>query len=82
METREKDWLFEAMDVDKKLPPLLSVMPYRNKRINRYVVWQLLRLDRIRKDTKRKPKVFWVIAWTLMKSVSFQTLALNSVLTN
>lgn len=82
VETREKDWLFDAFDVDKKQQPILSLLPYRNQRINRYVVWQMIRLSRIRKNKAAKPKLFWIIAWTLMKSKSFQTLALNSILTN
>jgi hypothetical protein len=70
------DWLFELFGIVKREEPVISYEPYRNKRINRYIVHQMLRLGKCR----RNPVLYWTIAKQLMKSTSFVVSAIHHVL--
>ena len=81
VETNLPDELFEAFDVKRKEPAKLELQPFTNKKINRYVVWQFIRLrDYRKKGRKFNPVAYWRVGWRLMRSRSFQVMALNSIL--
>jgi len=72
--------IFLAKGIFKRqYEPLISSDPYNNKSLNRYLLWQEKRLNKLRDS----PKKFWTVANYLRKeSVSFQVYCLNSVLPN
>jgi len=79
VETSEKDWLFHEFDIEKREhKPILEMMPFRNRKINRYVVWQLLRLERLK--ARGDIKAYFRVVWALMSSKSYVVLSLNEVL--
>jgi len=81
VETQEPDSLFGSFNVYRKGPARLEMIPFTNKKINRYVVWQFLRLKEYRRKGKKFNAIaYWRIAWRLMRSRSFQVIALNSIL--
>jgi len=56
VETQLPDELFGAFQVKRKEPAKLEVVPFTNRKINRYVVWQFIRLrDRRKKGPKFDP---------------------------
>lgn len=46
------DWLFRLFGVERKLPPKLEFIPYGNRRANRFLVHEFLRLERARDSGK------------------------------
>jgi len=62
--------------IDKKVKPTLTIEPYKNDSMNRYVEHQVIRLSK----AKNNPKLYWQIAKILMKrSNTFRVLAINHV---
>lgn len=56
----------------------VNITPYKNKNINRYMIYQVKRLIRLRES---KPKVYWTVAWLLIrKSNAFRVSAIHHVL--
>jgi len=71
-----QDALFEMYGIDKKVKPTLTIEPYKNDSMNRYVEHQVIRLSKARNN----PKLYWQIAKILMKrSNTFRVLAINHV---
>lgn len=69
------DELFKWAGIKRKLEPELTFEAGRNKRINRYVVHQFLRLERAR----TQPDKYWRIGWALMNKISYQLIALHKI---
>jgi hypothetical protein len=71
------DWVFKMLGIDRRENKAkLRFVPWKNYTANRYVYRQFKRLA----DSRDNPVLFWRIAWQLMKSKTFQVVALNKVL--
>jgi len=44
------DWLFELFGIVKREAPAITYEPYKNRSMNRYLVHQMLRLERNRRN--------------------------------
>jgi len=55
---KDLDWLFEIFGLERRLKPEFRFEPWRNRKINRHVVWQFKRLGRARNN----PRLFFRIA--------------------
>jgi hypothetical protein len=75
IELGNTDVFFHSIGVNRKEDAKVSFEPWQNKRINRYVVWQFIRLSR-----EKDPRKFWRIAWSLMKKDSYVVMAINKSL--
>jgi len=72
------DWI--AVDIKKKLKPTIKITPHVNNNMNKYMTYQMKRLDNLRLVD---PNKYWMIAFLLMKnSVAFRVSAINHVFTN
>jgi len=68
--------LFELFGIAKREAPAISYEVYTNRKMNRYLVNQMLRLEKCR----RNPALYWVIAKQLMKSTAFTVSSIQHVL--
>jgi len=64
IELKGEDLLFAMHDVDKRLKPTITIIPYTNKKVNRYLDHQVRRLNKAISN----PTLFWTIARHLMLS--------------
>jgi hypothetical protein len=73
------DPLFKLFGIKKQFKPTLMLEAYRNKRINRYLEHQVLRLEKARIN----PQLYWAMAQILMKrSNVFRVCAIQHVFKN
>lgn len=70
------DWLFELFGIAKREAPAISYEVYKNREMNRFLLNQMLRLERCR----RKPTLYWVIAKQLMRSTAFTVSSIQHVI--
>jgi len=72
---KKYDWLLSLFGILRNDKADLKFEPWKNGRINRYVAWQFIRLNKCRNN----PNKFWRIAWVLMSSISYNVLSFNHV---
>lgn len=73
------DLLFKLFGIRKRSSSVIEMTKNENTSINRYIVHQILRLDKF----ISRPAVYWKLAWSLMlRSNSFRVLAINHVFHN
>lgn len=75
VKVNKMDWLYELFGIEKREEPSISYEPYRNRKLNRYLVNQMLRLDKCR----RNPALYWRVAKRLMKSTAFVVSSIQHV---
>jgi hypothetical protein len=69
----------EKLGIKKRIGTEVTLTPFGNKRMNRYMENQLIRLDKCRSN----PEKYWRIAFYLIaRSHSFRVSAINKVFTN
>lgn len=77
--TGQYDLLFKLFGLRKKTSSTIEMTKNENQRINRFVIHQIIRLDKL----ICRPFVFWRLSYALMKrSNSFRVLAINHVFHN
>jgi len=70
------DPIFKKHGLKKNLQPQLSFKRYTNKKMNRFVLWQVTRLN----NCMDNPRKFWRIAESLIRSsLSFGLLSLHQI---
>jgi hypothetical protein len=76
-----KDLLWEGIGIDKNITPDISITPANNRNMNRYITYNIKRLERCR--DKGEMYKFWRICWRLMRySNCFRVSAINKVFEN
>jgi retron-type reverse transcriptase len=62
--------------IEKKLEPDIYIVPLKNRNYNRYLEWNIRRLNTLRSN----PHKYWAVVWILMKrSNVFRVAAINHV---
>jgi len=75
VKVNKMDWLFDLFGIVKRVSPDISFKPYKNRKMNRFIVHQMIRLSKAR----RNPKLYWAISRRLLASVAFNVSALQHV---
>jgi len=74
IEVQDLDPLFEEEGIKKRLAPILKFKRHNNARLNRYILWQVYRLNKSIYETKK----FWHISeYVLKRSTTFALHSLN-----
>lgn len=74
--------ILEKIGFERRLGNRLTFVPNQNKSMNRYMKYNMMRLEKLRykKEDARK---YWFLSWILMKrSISFRISAINKVYHN
>lgn len=72
---------WKELGIDKRDNSIKKITPYTNEPMNKYMKFQIKRLQRIKYDSDHYK--YWKIVWCLLKhSKSFRTSAINHVFTN
>lgn len=78
MKIGEYNQLLKEIGISRRLPTQFEFKENPNKALNRYMIYQLKRLERFRDEGKSSK--YWFVAWTLMKkSTAFRVSAINRI---
>jgi hypothetical protein len=72
------DEKWQSVGIEKNKEPCFHVTPYYNNKLNKYIKYQVKRLDKLKTSN---PRLFWTVGtWLITNSIAFRVSAINHVM--